>query len=142
MRALTRSEDLKNTDRLIPWFFQILRNALIDHYRKQGAGTRRDDAFLKSLEDTETRKAASKRMSDALCSCMQSLLPALKPEYADLINRIDLQQASVDETAKSLKTTPNNVMVRLHRARKALKKSLERTCGACAAHGCLNCSCH
>ena len=31
--------------------------------------------------------------------------------------------------------------VRLHRARAALKKQLEATCGTCTAHGCLRCSC-
>jgi len=142
VRAVARAKDLRDSDRLIPWFFQILRNALIDHYRRHGAESRRDEAFLQSLEDAESRKKAKKRMEEALCSCMKGLLPALKPEYADLIQRIDLENASVADMAKRLKTTPNNIMVRLHRARKALKSSLEKTCGACAEHGCLNCSCH
>lgn len=142
VRAITRSKDLRASDRLIPWFFQILRNALIDYYRSHGAEGRRNEAFLQSLEDVESRKKAKKRMEDAMCSCMEGLLPALKPEYAQLIKRIDLENGSIAETAKALKTTPNNVMVRLHRARKALKTSLEKTCGACTEHGCLNCSCH
>ena len=32
-------------------------------------------------------------------------------------------------------------MVRLHRARKALRLRLEETCRACADHGCLDCTC-
>jgi RNA polymerase sigma-70 factor (ECF subfamily) len=31
--------------------------------------------------------------------------------------------------------------VRLHRARQALKRELERSCGTCATHGCLDCTC-
>ena len=37
--------------------------------------------------------------------------------------------------------TPNLAMVRLHRARRALRLRLEESCRACAAHGCLDCSC-
>jgi len=32
-------------------------------------------------------------------------------------------------------------MVRLHRARKALRERLTASCRACAEHGCLDCSC-
>jgi RNA polymerase sigma-70 factor (ECF subfamily) len=31
--------------------------------------------------------------------------------------------------------------VRLHRARAALKTRLEQSCGTCATHGCLDCTC-
>ena len=43
--------------------------------------------------------------------------------------------------AEDLGITPNNATVRLHRARKALKRELERSCGTCATHGCLDCGC-
>jgi len=32
-------------------------------------------------------------------------------------------------------------MVRLHRARAALREKLVRSCRTCAEHGCLDCSC-
>lgn len=142
VRAITKSRGLRDSERLVPWFFQILRNALIDYYRNHAAQERRDEAFFRSLEETETRKAAARRMQEAVCSCMSGLLPSLKPEYGDIIKKVDLEERSVSEVARAMDLKPNNVMVKLHRARQALKKSLERACGSCAEHGCLNCSCH
>ena len=45
------------------------------------------------------------------------------------------------EVAGELAITPNNAAVRLHRARTALRRQLERSCGTCATHGCLDCRC-
>jgi DNA-directed RNA polymerase specialized sigma24 family protein len=72
---------------------------------------------------------------------MGRLLPTLKPEYSELVQKIDLDGSDPDEVACSLGITRGNLNVRLHRAREALRKSLELSCGACSKHGCLNCTC-
>jgi RNA polymerase sigma-70 factor (ECF subfamily) len=76
-----------------------------------------------------------------VCACFNRLLPALHSGYGDLIRRIDLGGEDPAAVAKSLDITYGNLMVRLHRSRQALRKSLEHSCGACATHGCLDCSC-
>ena len=35
----------------------------------------------------------------------------------------------------------NNAAVRVFRAREALKKRVIESCGTCAEHGCVNCTC-
>ena len=72
---------------------------------------------------------------------MNTLIPTLKPEYAEILRRVDLEGAAVPSVAAELGISANNVTVRLHRARQALKKQLERCCGTCATHGCLDCTC-
>ncbi|MGZ7100373.1 MAG: RNA polymerase sigma factor, partial [Candidatus Angelobacter sp.] len=37
--------------------------------------------------------------------------------------------------------TAENAAVRVHRARKALRRQVELPCGTCAEHGCLDCHC-
>ena len=37
--------------------------------------------------------------------------------------------------------TAGNAAVRVFRAREALKRRVAESCGACAEHGCLNCTC-
>ena len=71
----------------------------------------------------------------------EALLPALRPEYADVLRRVDLAGERPAEVARALGLTANNAMVRLHRARKALRADLQRSCRTCADHGCLDCSC-
>ncbi len=68
-------------------------------------------------------------------------MDTLKPEYADAIRRVDLGGVAVGAFAAHAGLTPNNAAVRLHRARAALRRQLERCCGTCATHGCLDCVC-
>jgi RNA polymerase sigma-70 factor (ECF subfamily) len=80
-------------------------------------------------------------MKGAICECMNTLLPTLKPEYAEILQRVDLQDSALTEVASELGISQNNATVRLHRARQALKRQLEQSCGTCATHGCLDCTC-
>jgi RNA polymerase sigma-70 factor (ECF subfamily) len=72
---------------------------------------------------------------------MERLLPAMNPQYADLIRRLDLNEEAPDTVAASLGITKNNLSVRIHRARQQLKQRLEDNCRVCAKHGCLDCQC-
>jgi RNA polymerase sigma-70 factor (ECF subfamily) len=72
---------------------------------------------------------------------MSELVVTLKPEYADILRRVDLGETRIDRVAAELGITANNAAVRLHRARQALRQRLEQMCGVCAHHGCLNCTC-
>ncbi|MCP3103131.1 RNA polymerase sigma factor [Myxococcus sp. K15C18031901] len=121
----------------VAWFYRLLRNALVDHYRRQAAEgralAREAQEAQEPIEDPELRRT--------VCACVGALLPTLKPEYAEMVRQVDLESRPVPEVAREAGITPNNAGVRLHRARQALKNQLERSCGACAAHGCLDCTC-
>ena len=76
-----------------------------------------------------------------MCNCLYRLLPTLKAEYADVIWRADILGEPRDRLAASLGTSLNNVTVRLHRGRKALRMRLEEMCRTCSTHGFLDCRC-
>jgi RNA polymerase sigma-70 factor (ECF subfamily) len=80
-------------------------------------------------------------LDEAVCNCLYKLLPTLKPEYAEVIWRVDLLGEPRERVAASLEITLNNVTVRLHRGRQALKKRLEEMCLTCPVHGFLDCRC-
>jgi RNA polymerase sigma-70 factor (ECF subfamily) len=88
---------------------------------------------VEELEETELR--------GEVCRCILDLLPTLEPGYADLLRRVDLGGEPVVAAAQALGITANNAGVRLHRARKALLREVQRSCRTCATHGCLDCSC-
>lgn len=142
VRAVERHHSLRKEESVVAWFYRILRNALIDHYRSKGAESRRNEAFLQQLtvsgEDTEP---PIDEVQASACACLYRLLPSLRLGYAELIRRIDLKGESPKTVAAELKISLNNLTVRLHRARQALRTSLERSCGICSTHGCLNCTC-
>lgn len=141
VRAVERHHTLDQTDNVVRWFYSILRNAIVDTYRSRAADTRKTDAFLKELVATgEDQTPAPDELHPTICACLQRLLPNLRPAYAELLRRIDLQGESPAAVARALQVTPNNHTLRLHRARQALRTSLEQTCGLCTKHGCLNCT--
>jgi RNA polymerase sigma-70 factor (ECF subfamily) len=123
---------------IVPWFYRVLRNALIDQARRSSAAGRALDRYAQEVSDVETPTDARR-----VCGCTKQVLRDLKAEYAQLIQLVDVDGIAVDEAARRAGITPNNAHVRLHRARKALRLRLEALCGSCATGGgrCSDCYC-
>jgi RNA polymerase sigma-70 factor (ECF subfamily) len=142
LKALQRAGELQDDAKLTAWFYQLLRNAVVDHYRARGSVRRRHDALgemVAALGDDIA--AAPKGWEPQLCGCLGGVVGTLPPKHAELLRRVDLNGESVQDAAKALKMTPNNASVTLHRARKELRARLETFCGDCADGACLDCDC-
>jgi RNA polymerase sigma-70 factor (ECF subfamily) len=140
LRALERAWQLRDTETVRGWLRKVLASTLADHQRKSVRKRRREVA----IEDVPIESLAEWRdpaLDAAVCGCLHRLLPTLKPEYADIVWRADLLGEPRDRIAIQLGTTANNVTVRLHRGRQALRKRLEELCLTCPAHGFLDCRC-
>jgi len=135
-KALSSADTLKDTDRLLPWFYRLLNNTIVDIYRKKNA----DNIGIQKLKSEDHLFHNEDEISD-ICGCLSNLIPALKPEYKEIIQMLDIDEFTTSETAEKLGITLNNLKVKRHRARKQLKKRLEDTCKICATHGCLDCTC-
>ena len=143
-RALARGDSLRDGESAVAWFFRLLRNALVDHYRRAGAATRALEAAASEAAASEAAvqaAAGDEELMRTVCQCVNDLVGTLKPEYAEAIRSVDLKEESVGAYAEHAGITANNAGVRLHRAREALMRSLVRCCGTCATHGCLDCTC-
>jgi DNA-directed RNA polymerase specialized sigma24 family protein len=115
----------------------------VDVYRSRAIEFKKTDRFLQELIAAgEDKTPALDELRSSVCACLQRLLPNIRPSYAELLQRVDLQGQSVAAVAQELQVTPNNLTVRLHRARLALRTILEKSCGVCTKHGCLNCTCN
>jgi RNA polymerase sigma factor (sigma-70 family) len=126
----TAAEDTK------AWFYRILRRSIIDLYRRRSvnkAALERLERELDSPPDREEERVA--------CGCVKTLIPTLKPDYAELIRRLDLSGETPEQVGVALGMTANNLRVRHHRARQQLRERLEQTCQLCAKHGCVDCTC-
>jgi RNA polymerase sigma-70 factor (ECF subfamily) len=135
-RALEKGVPDDDAAGVVAWFYRVLRNALTDLSRRTAANQGAAERLAR-----EPLPQGDPELRDAVCACLHDLLPALKPEYAHVVRAVDLEERPVSEVATGAGITVNNATVRLHRARQALKKQLLRACGACAAHGCLECHC-
>ncbi|HZY63276.1 MAG TPA: sigma-70 family RNA polymerase sigma factor [Edaphobacter sp.] len=139
IRAIEKASTLQKDESATAWFYRILRNAVIDHYRRRATEDRALEQWAKELI-TEVQPDES--MHNIVCRCIESVLTSLKPQYSEIIRSVDLNENSLDSFAASAGITPGNAAVRVHRARQALKKQLALTCGTCAEHRCIDCTCH
>jgi RNA polymerase sigma-70 factor (ECF subfamily) len=139
LKAVESSASIEREESAVAWFYRLLRNALIDWRRRAGAEGRAMERH--GREGAAFAEEESEALEGAVCRCVNALIPTLKPEYAAVVRLVDLEGAGVQEAAAVAGITANNLSVRLHRARAALRKQLERTCGTCAEHACLDCGC-
>jgi RNA polymerase sigma factor (sigma-70 family) len=137
VKGLAKASAIRDEESATAWFYRVLRNAVIDHARRRAAANRRLEAFALELE----RHDEQPETIDQVCQCVARIASTLKPEYADAVQRIEVEGMSVKDFAESVGISSGNAAVRVFRAREALRNQVVRSCGTCAEHGCLNCSC-
>lgn len=137
VRSLDRGDEIR--DSVVGWFYRVLRNAVIDYQRRQTVADRRLDQFAAELDASGE---ADEELAKIACACVLKLADTLKPEYSDALRRIEVDQVAVKDYADANGISPNNAGVRIFRAREALRKQVARSCGTCAEHGCLDCTCN
>jgi RNA polymerase sigma-70 factor (ECF subfamily) len=137
VRGLTRGGQIDDAESAIAWFYRVLRNAIVDHWRRRGAEQRAVERAALSGDD----RVEDDELMNTVCGCAGDLIETLSPEYGSVLKRVDLNGASVKAFAEEAGITANNASVRLHRARRALLKQVQRSCGTCADHGCFDCQC-
>jgi RNA polymerase sigma-70 factor (ECF subfamily) len=127
-----------NEQSVISWFYQALRNAAVDYHRRNQTSTKALAAFA---AETADRAEPDEDLRTAVCQCVRGLADTLKPDYAAAIKRVEVDGLAVKDYAAEVGISPGNAAVRVFRAREALRKQVTRSCGSCAEHGCLDCTC-
>jgi RNA polymerase sigma factor (sigma-70 family) len=133
-----KSASLRDADSAVAWFYRALRNAIVDHYRRRGSEAKALEQFASEPGDAVP---PDDELLETVCACVRGLLETLKPEYAQALQRVELDELAVRDYAAEAGMTANAAGVRLFRAREALRRRLVQSCGTCAEHGCLDCRC-
>lgn len=142
LRAIERRSSLRRREDALVWFSSILRHTLVDYLRKCAVEARGKNAYRQALIHSGYGKVPPVEEGVGNpCSCAYALLPTLRPSYAELIRRIDLEGELSKIVAQDLAMTRNNLRVRLHRARQMLRERLVDFCGPCCERGCRDCTC-
>lgn len=136
-RGLERGAGVDD-EKVVAWFYRVLRNAVIDHYRQRSSSARAVEAWGREFADRQEPDAAIRQ---EICACVSGLLENLKPEYREALRIVDLEDGKLSALAQQAGITASHAAVRIHRARKALRVQVERACGTCAVHGCFDCQC-
>ncbi len=133
LRVITKADQIRDTTSTMAWLWTVLKSVLIDHIRRR---TVERQGLQLMIEEWVAIHPDQAQDDQAQCSCLYKLVPTLKPEYADALVRIDLEEASQEDVARTLEISPGNMRVRLHRARQALRQALQHSCNECKEREC------
>jgi RNA polymerase sigma-70 factor (ECF subfamily) len=101
------------------WTHRILFNTYINHYRKK----KREREALEELRGMSRR--ASRAAHDGFGDEVVAALGALRPEFREAVELVDLGDLSYQDAADRLECPAGTVMSRLHRGRKRLRTALQ-----------------
>jgi RNA polymerase sigma factor (sigma-70 family) len=137
IRASERAGTVADPARARAWFYRILRHALVDHHRE-----RRSDPLRHRIDADLTELAGDDPAQDrSPCACGVRLLGGIRPAYAEVIRRVDVDGEDPVVVARALGISTGNLHVRLHRARRLLREKVGSHCGVVSVGPCLDCTC-
>ncbi len=137
-RAVLHLHEVRAETSAEAWFFRLLRNTIIDHWRRTQAHARLAEELAREAETTADTSMPS---VERVCQCAHRLLGELKPEYSEVLEQVELGGVPVKEFASAVGISASNAGVRVHRAREALRRKVEVACGDCSDDGCRDCTC-
>src|SRR3546814_4227986 len=92
------------------WLRLVLRSVLNDHFRREAARQRAEADFARK---DAAIPPPEEKIDTAACMCLHKILPALKPEYAEILRRVDLAEEPREAIAAALGLTIGNLTGRL-----------------------------
>lgn len=140
--AMTAKDGFSSKASVRTWLTTIMKNKIIDHWRRQGReisaidlmGDTDEDASVDEFFDKAGRWADMPNAfpnpdaaleSKQFWGIFEHCLSRLKPQQAEVFLAKEVHGMSSEEIAESYSLSSNNLWVLMHRARVALGKCLE-----------------
>lgn len=131
-RALQNYRGLQDSSSLAAWLLRIAANACIDHFRKGGTRARFLDSWVRvesaALPEKNAVQFERKMEYAEMSACVQRFLEKLPASYQVVITLHDVEGLTNPEIAGMLGISLSTVKIRLHRARKRLRRILHDAC--------------
>lgn len=102
LRALTRAMDIQKRESVRAWLGRVLKSVLTDYYRRESRRRRAEADFARKEAATPLLQ---NDLEEVVCLCLYKLLPVLKPEYATILRRSDLEDEPRQSIAADLGLT-------------------------------------
>jgi RNA polymerase sigma-70 factor (ECF subfamily) len=96
VKSIEKGEQVRDDEAAVASFYRLLRKAVIDHHRR---GTVKNRALELLAGEIKDAVAPPPEVRDAICSCVGELAANLKPEYAEAIQRVEVDGVPVQQFA-------------------------------------------
>ena len=129
LKVFAAIDTLREPERVRPWVFRIARNACLMQRRKSVFAPAQElslDDLPPAGEITDSSEAPDRTLLDSeLRAVLDRVIMELPPAYRAVVVLRDLEELSTEETAEILGLKPDAVKTRLHRARLAMRQTLD-----------------
>ncbi len=140
IRVIRKSGQIRDGAAAEGWLRAVLKSTLMDHFRSKSSKRQAHQKFVSEWSATSDQLDPTidegREIQNNYCACLYGLLPKLKSDYAEALSLVDLAERAPTDVAHDLGIAAGTMRVRLHRARHALKRALEQSCGGCRENGC------
>src|SRR5687768_12857377 len=82
VKALEHGTELRDGESAVAWFYRLLRNALVDFYRRRDAERR---AMERHAGEAVAVTERDPDLDAAVCECVHALIPTLKGSNAGIL---------------------------------------------------------
>lgn len=111
---------LASEDKLTGWIYQITRNSILDHFKKQKPQADLSPALSELSEE--------KTFNTELSNCLKPIINQLPENYKDAILQTELGQLSQKEYAEKLGISYSGAKSRVQRAKQQLHVLFNECC--------------
>jgi len=108
LRVVTKGHAVRSRDRIIPWFYRMLQNLVVDSHRRRAAAARALRRLELAVSATPDRDEAA---WSQVCTCVSRILVTLRPEYTEILGRVELDELPVVDAARELGISANHASV-------------------------------
>lgn len=116
VKVHTSLAQLKDSEKLTGWIYQITRNAITDHFR----------AKSKTLELTDLDWESDRQvLNHCVASCLGDMLTTLPEKYRVALELTEINNLSQTDLADKLNISYSGAKSRVQRARQMLKEKMD-----------------
>lgn len=116
IKVHTKAGQLKEADKISGWIYQITRNAVADHFRKNARNREPVNVDWES---------SYHEFNECVSCCLRALMNTLPDTYRVPLQLAEIENLSQYEIAEKLHITYSGARSRVQRARRMLKKKLD-----------------
>lgn len=116
LKVQSKIHQVKESDKLVGWIYQITRNTITDHYRKTSKNIDPKDIDWES---------SPPNFNDCVSNAINELIPTLPDMYRIPLEMTEIQNMSQLEVAEKLGLNYTTAKARVQRARLILKEKLD-----------------
>jgi RNA polymerase sigma-70 factor (ECF subfamily) len=127
--------DVRDTENVTAWIYQITRNVITDYYRQRAASAgvlarlaEQTDEHLPSAPDREAEPDVVRRASDEFARCLEPMLGEVPEPYRQAVTLTELKGVTQKDAAEKLGLSISGMKSRVQRGRGKLKDVILECC--------------